>query len=78
MIECEPYKEFALISEQEAYEKICAGKFVCGEVNLDSVIEVGTVSMEYLTDSKGYYQPVWVFEAVVDGNDAEICIKALK
>ena len=76
-IESEPYKEFSLISEQEAYEKICAGKFVSDVVKVDSVIEVGEVRMEYLTDSKGYYQPVWMFEVVVDGSNAEIYIKAL-
>ncbi|MCD8118818.1 MAG: VanZ family protein [Lachnospiraceae bacterium] len=77
-IECEPYKEFSLISEQEAYEEICAGKFVSGVINADSVIEVGEVRMEYLADTKGFYQPIWVFEVTVDGSDAEICIRALK
>ncbi len=78
IIKCEPYREFSLISEQEAYEKICAGKFVSGAVNTDSVIEVGEVRMEYLADSKGYYQPVWVFETEVDGSDTELSVRALK
>lgn len=74
---CQPYKEFPVWSEQEAYERICDGKFqYYGNEALS--IQLKSVRIEYETDSKGFYQPVYCFEALVNNSSAELEIPALK
>ena len=42
-------------------------------------IDLGKVTMKYVVDSKNYYQPVYSFEACVNGEkEYEIDIPALK
>ena len=77
IVKCEIYKEYDIISQQEAYEWICDGKFAYsgdGELN----IELGGVELQYVTDSKAYYQPVWAFEATINGQETVIRVPALK
>lgn len=74
---CEFYKDFATISEQEAYEKICAGEFrYAGSEELN--IEVGECNIEYDIDSKGFYQPVYLFSCNINGTESEIGIRAIQ
>ncbi|WP_041644161.1 hypothetical protein [Mahella australiensis] len=40
--------------------------------------DVRDVTLEYSLDSKGFYQPVYEFDAQVDGNKVVIAIPALK
>lgn len=60
------YGEAPVISAREAYNRLCAGRFdrvhafsfaenACGEVHVTSC------ELEYLTDSKGFRQPVYYF-----------------
>ena len=64
MITGEPYKEFELISQQEAYEKICNGEVRLWVSDVEKAqIALGNVSLSYELDSKGFYQPVYLFEA---------------
>ena len=62
-----------VISQQEAYRRLCAGRFdrrhafgfaeaAQGEVH------VTACDLEYLTDSKGFRQPVYYF-SLSDSND---------
>ena len=60
---CKKYKEYATCSQQEAYEKIKRGEFYYPEQfwGLKGDIEVQKADIDYVVDSKGYYQPVYVF-----------------
>ena len=62
------YKEFEIRSEQEAYEQIVDGKFVWA-ANAGGKMEVGKVSLDYMLDTKGFYQPVYSFEVRVEGEE---------
>ncbi|WP_455720501.1 VanZ family protein [Agathobacter sp.] len=71
MIKYKPYKDVDVISEKEAYDQLCAGKFYTDGANgrkLD--IEVKSVELIYMDDSKGYYRPVYEFS--VDAGDSDV------
>lgn len=57
IIQLEGYKEFEICSEQTAFEQILDGIFVSG-INAGSKIEMRQVSLEYMLDTKGFYQPI--------------------
>lgn len=72
-----PYKAYSAISEQEAYERIVNGEFAYwGNEYLE--IQVISCSLTYAIDSKGYYQPNYRFECMVNGKESEIIIPAIK
>lgn len=73
----EVYKEFAVCSEKEAYEQILEGKFVC-VANPGDQMEIGQVSLAYFMDTKGFYQPVYNFEILVNGKGSYIQIPAIE
>lgn len=73
---CEKYKEFSVLSEKEAYEQICGGRFRWYS-NEKLEIVLGKVKLRYVIDSKGFYQPVYMFKAVVNDSDAEIIVPAI-
>ena len=73
----EAYKEFEIISEQEAYEQILNGKFVCA-IDKGEKIEVGQVTLDYMLDTKGFYQPIYKFDVKVNGQEQSIQIPAIK
>lgn len=81
IITCEKYKDFPVISEEAAWEQIREGYF---QVYLEEGRQIrelttGPVTMKYMTDSKGYYQPVYAFTTSIDGQeDCEIYIPALE
>ena len=77
LITCKPYKAFPAISEQEAYKKIVNGEFRYGG-NERLEIQVESCSLVYCIDSKGYYQPNYQFACVINGEDREIMIPAIK
>lgn len=73
------YKDFSVISEQDAYERIAKGKFYTWLEDADSYeIEVGKGTLNYEKDSKGFYQPTYLFSATVNGTKSEIAIPAIK
>lgn len=77
LITCTPYKAYPAISEQEAYDKIVNGEFrYIGSIQLE--IQVESCSLVYCIDSKGYYQPNYRFECVINGEESEIMIPAIK
>ncbi len=66
----------AVISSQEAYERLCAGQFSWQDVPMfnfskPSQVRVTACDLKYMTDSKGFRQPVYVF-ALSDDQDAEL------
>lgn len=77
------HSEGAVISPMEAYEGLTAGKF--NDEGLFERVRPGSVrivncELEYRVDTKGFYQPVYVFQAEsTDGSYAyRIVIPALK
>ncbi len=70
---CKFYKSFQGISEREAYEQICSGKFFYpyGREEELSVL-VKDCKTVYERDSKGYYQPVYLFSCEINGEESEI------
>lgn len=81
MIVCTPYKEFPVLSEKEAYGRLIAGKFyVRGYENglgIES-LEIRGINLGYRMDSKGFYQPVYQFESVVNGTETRIDLPAVR
>ena len=79
LIQYEKYKEYEIISEKQAFENLKKGK-----VNYQYLyegpksIDVKKVKLDYQLDTKGYYQPIFVFEVIVNGEMTEIPIVALK
>lgn len=65
----------AVISSEEAYDRLCAGRFSWRDVPMfDALspkrVRVVACNLEYLTDSKGFRQPVYMF-TLSDDRDAE-------
>ena len=65
------------ISLRDAYDMIKEGKFnYYSNEELD--VKVKNVGVDYFTDTKGYYQPVYVFNVDMNGEETQIDIPALK
>ena len=65
-----------VISSQEAYNRLCAGRFSWQDVPMfnylkPNQVRVTACALEYLTDSKGFRQPVYAF-TLSDDQDAEL------
>lgn len=73
----EEYKEYEILSEQEAFQKLQDGLFQYGQMESYD-IQVEQISLEYQIDSKGFYQPVYSFEGSVNEEEAVIIIPAIK
>jgi len=74
-------RDVGIISEAEAVEKITQGKFsIYGSSNpIESIKSMGLIEikLDYKLDSKGFYQPVYLFNSEVDGYECEITVSAL-
>lgn len=75
MISYEPIQNQSLKSEKEAYEELLKGKFQFFERHLHD-IQIHDVSIQYELDSKSYYQPVYVFNSTINGQDYPIVLSA--
>ena len=79
VISYKPYKEYDILSLQEAYNEILAGNFKFDAMpNKISNIEIIDTNLIYLLDSKGFYQPVYDFTININENINHIYICALK
>lgn len=70
LIQYTTYGEVTVITPQEAYGRLCAGKFNDGgyyEYMAPAHVSVIDCWLEYEVDTKGFYQPVYYFE--VTSND---------
>ncbi len=72
--------ECPVISEKEAYEKLAEGYFQHTDNTKDKLksIEINQIQLVYSIDSKGVFQPVYKFAALVNGIEMEIFIPALR
>lgn len=79
LITYEKVREVEVISKQEAIDKLLKGEFrMWTRDDKISALAVKAVDLDYRLDSKGFYQPVYLFEALVNGNESEIVIPALE
>jgi hypothetical protein len=75
--EYEPYKEYPLITPQDAFDKLKAKGIPVGMNNPESIVSIDDVRLAYKTKagaySEEYLEPVWVFKGyvVVDGKAAD-------
>jgi hypothetical protein len=77
------HENVAVISPEEAFERLCDGKFYDGgyfEHKAPAEVSVQSCKLEYEIDTKGFYQPAYYFEiASTDGTYAyNIMIPAMK
>lgn len=72
------YAEREIISEEEAYQCIREGKFNYYLEEKIKTLDIMGVTLGYRMDSKGFYQPVYEFQAMINGNESLIVIPALK
>lgn len=72
------YKDFDIISEKEAYEKLLDGKFITFSGMADAEINIKDIDMVYEIDSKGFYQPVYKFTTEIRNSENYIFIPALR
>lgn len=77
LIAFKEYKKFPIISEKEAFERMEEGMF--NYPYADKVkIKVYGINLEYEIDSKGFYQPVYVFDVNIKDVDTTISIPAIQ
>lgn len=77
-IKCTPYKEFPIISEEEAYTAIKEGRFRFEPSHEPENIIVNDIFLSYEIDSKGFYQPIYIFECTIDGFDTRLYTPAIR
>lgn len=71
MTAMQPYKETPVISQAQAYDRLRQGKFSNGDIfayQAKTGVSITACSLEYRTDTKGFYRPVYVFSLASDGN----------
>ncbi len=78
LIECTAYKEFPIISEEEAYQRIAEGIFLYEPAYEPENIIVNDIFLSYEVDSKGFYQPIYIFECNIDGLDTRLYTPAIR
>ncbi|MGL5346026.1 MAG: hypothetical protein ACRDA3_01620, partial [Peptostreptococcaceae bacterium] len=79
IIEYKPYKEYEVLSEEEAYNKILNGEFkVYESLPKNLKIEVTDINLKYEVDSKGFYQPVYEINTSINKESEIISIPALR
>ena len=77
------YKDVKVISQEDAYEKLRSGAFRYAEAlnnhSSDSVTVI-SCTLDYEIDTKGFYQPVYIFEILIPetGNTCLAIIPAMK
>ena len=77
IMECKKHRDFDVRSEKEAYAQITEGKFqyfanrnVSDRAESEkTVLRILGVKTGYSIDSKGFYQPVYLFDAEIDGDE---------
>ncbi len=71
------YNEAPILTPQEAYSQLCAGKFYDGgffEYNRPADVQVFGCRLDYEIDTKGFYQPVWRFDVASTESSYHDCI----
>ena len=72
------YAKERIISETEAYQKLVDGYFQISPHNLKiHELNINGISLTYSPDTKGYYQPVYLFNCEINGEKKDLVIPAL-
>lgn len=77
LVKYKPYKTETILSPMEAYEKLKNGEFSNSgyfEYHLPQEVEIISCELEYQIDTKGFYQPVYAFEVILDDANADSII----
>lgn len=77
------YKDVAVISPEEAYQELKDGNFAYADAikhYANDSVTVTSCTLDYEIDTKGFYQPVYVFEILIPetGNACLAMIPAMK
>lgn len=72
------YKKKTIRSEKEAFQRVKEGRFNYYLADEIKTIDISDVKLNYQMDSKGFYQPIYEFQAKINGEDTSIDIPALK
>lgn len=68
------YKDVPVLTQSQAYDRLCSGRFSPGEYIeylSPEQIEILSCRLDYRIDTKGFYQPVYVFQAECGGEFPE-------
>lgn len=81
LIAYKPYSQAQIIIPQKAFDKLCSGEFSGGdyfERRAPKDVQVVQAALEYRTDTKGFYRPVYVFELIDtdSGYQATVMVRA--
>ena len=74
----EVYKEYPIITEEEAYLRIADGIFLYEPAHEPEHIVVNNIFLSYEVDSKGFYQPIYILECTIDGLDKRLYTPAIR
>ncbi|MBQ7921433.1 MAG: VanZ family protein [Clostridia bacterium] len=76
------YKDIEILTPEEAYSELCKGKFAGGdsfEYYAPEKVTVLSCEVQYMTDTKGFYRPVYIFELTdYEKYDSVVMIDAMK
>ena len=78
LIRYEKVKDKEIISQEEAYNQIKEGKFQYFDDEKIASIEIDGVELKYALDSKGYYVPIYVFDAKINNQETLLQVRAIK
>lgn len=80
LVRYEKAKEKEIISEEEAYKRILDGEFKYDKYYLGRLqnLVIKDIKLEYFLDTKGYYVPIYVFDARINEVDTQINIRAIQ
>ena len=73
----EKVKEIKLKSEQQAYQELLDGKFKVYDKNIKDM-QIQQVQLAYELDSKGFYQPIYVFSGTINGEKSVVYIAGIE
>ena len=77
VVEYKKVKDVSVKSKTEVYNKLKKGKFQYHNVEKIDTLEVNDINLSYMLDSKGYYQPVYIFKSKINGDNGDLIIPAL-
>lgn len=74
----EKVKDVDIKSEQEALDELLKGNFAYDSITTSiNTIEIQEISLRYYLDTKGFYQPVYEFTSIINGEQRIIMIPAI-
>jgi len=77
LIRYKKMKDVSIKSEMDAFEELVDGKFrYYNDGNIDKIF-IKNISLDYVLDTKGFYQPVYSFKSIINGNEYSIIIPAI-